>query len=711
MARVCDPATELTTLASSSSFAFGGSYAATGNVADAYNNVGGWVETAAGASGTLASAVAQWVPSGPLTVDAHLHVLCDFAATIVSGSLTGNLGVIWVTAYTTWPPGGPGDAVNLGSPFIVLATDTALTGSIDEVITVPAGTYDRIEVAFALSTDDTSAAIDWEITNFDAYLCDVDGGGDPPTITSTLEFTRNNTRVGSAWRAEGVLTVTGGTLNNPTITVVDRTYELGDPITSGFFTLPAEGGSDVISPVLPAGSYPIYMTGVSLLPKLGAHLEVTIESDEVVTPVSLIDDTINILNGDDEIVGTGLQLYLVDDAGDPAWVDITGLGPVDDAGVKTERRSTLQGPYLRYEGGSLTFRIDDDLEQWDPLNPLSRWWVDGATLLRPGLRARVIVTPDVGADPVLIWSGRVSYWPEVHSPFASSVTVTCVDGVDRFRAASNPALQVAVGADEGIPDRLERILDSIGIVDFDIDPTIVHTCHETTLEGNVWDELTRTAESDGGLLWLKADGQVAYRPRTWLLDRPVALTLSDQGEPGTLEYADPQTTSDTRALYNTVKIQRAAGGREQAAVADTTDALSDEGIRASARTDSVLANDRQVMDVALWVVGAYRTAGYRIAEVDVPLREDMGIDQWVAVLEADIGDRVEVRQTTPQGRPITSTGIIAGVSWLIRPGRKEWRPTFTLVAAPPAWPDFIADNDTTDLEGAGVLDTDTVGWG
>lgn len=406
-------------------------------------------------------------------------------------------------------------------------------------------------------------------------------------------------------------------------------------------------------------------------------------------------------------VGTGVELLLVDGDGNRVWTDISLLG-LRAGTVTTARTSNVQGPYVRQNTGTASFTLDNDLGQWDPENPASPWRdALGRTLLRPGLPCRIWVQHPDAATGTIVWSGRVSDWPTSYdSDIWSSVDVTCTDAIDRLRAAARPALQVPTADGELPAARIQRVLDNVGYAARALDSPGRAPLQGTTLALNAWEEILLTADSDGGWPWIDPLGQVRYLDRRWFIDAPVALTLSTAGEDGTLEPAKPiESTNDTDRLFDQFKLA-AAGGIEQAATADDANPDDELGLRSYSRSDLIAARNRDVMDLALFLIGVHRTSAFRWKTVSVQLdRYAMTPEQWDDVLAVDFGSIIRIRHATVDRRVIERDHFVTGVRWpVIDPGHDRWLVTFDLVATPPSRTSVLYDDPES------LFDYVTYGW-
>jgi hypothetical protein len=167
-------------------------------------------------------------------------------------------------------------------------------------------------------------------------------------------------------------------------------------------------------------------------------------------------------------------------------------------------------------------------------------------------------------------------------------------------------------------------------------------------------------------------------------------------------FTDQASTNDTTQQFNVIKLA-SAGSIEQAAVADDADLTDFYGVRTYDRSDLILVNGRQTMDLALWTLGMTRTAGFRFSRIQVDLFDQTPLDAWNAVLAIDLAAKVRVKLKTPDGRSLAIDHLVSGITWTINDFESIYRCVLDLVAAPPDYPlmefDGTGDDAELDMEG------------
>ena len=103
------------------------------------------------------------------------------------------------------------------------------------------------------------------------------------------------------------------------------------------------------------------------------------------------------------------------------------------------------------------------------------------------------------------------------------------------------------------------------------------------------------------------------------------------------------------------------------------------------------------MALASQIVGQFAgLSAWHVSLVELSLDEHAAT--WSEALARDIGDRIEVRQVTPDGRTITAQGIIASVSWTWSPAVARYRVTWGLFPIPVDYVPFILDASLLDVD-------------
>jgi hypothetical protein len=302
------------------------------------------------------------------------------------------------------------------------------------------------------------------------------------------------------------------------------------------------------------------------------------------------------------------------------------------------------------------------------------------------LRIRAAITfPDATMAAWPIFVGRIDDWDDTYPNVgaASTVTVTASDVFEQL-AAFDGFEQTPRGAGELAGVRIQRILDNAGHTgDRNID-TGTTTMQATTLAGNALTELKLTADSEGGALWVEADGTVTFAGRYGRIENPKSsspqVTLDDSGTSGII-YSAP-TFSSSRNQQRTMAAYARKGGTSQIAVDQVARAVS--GDRQLRRTDLLNDTDPSVLSLAQRDVALRSTVERRVdgATVEPFVQTDAATVttalRWLASLNLWHQARV-IRRPTP-ALTIDRYVHVTGVSFEIVPAF-TWRATLQFQSA------------------------------
>jgi len=371
------------------------------------------------------------------------------------------------------------------------------------------------------------------------------------------------------------------------------------------------------------------------------------------------------------------------------WTDVTD----DVVGPVRCQRGSQQGsvPTLRYDGGSISFELDNQDGRYDPANTSGPFYPQ----LKPGVAVRLRVESDNWIyGPWTVFTGVVSSWQPRYpaGDLISTVEIAGEDNVALFARADLPALDTAVGAGESATDRLDRIADRIGWPaakrHYETSSGSIATMQATTMAQPAWTEMLLTADSDCGFVWFDQVGTLRY---TGPAQIPAGVFIEfDMDSPSSMAYYDEfEPRFDLEEVFNAANIAR-VGGHTVSAVDET--GVAESGLRAYTRTDLICETDDQCDRVAQWVVFWRGRARYRIGSITCRGTRDL-----LFLLNLDMGKRLKVVQHTPDGRDVTVEGLSRGLEWTIHPAVGEWELRIAMQSVRPAILDaFILDSSLLD---------------
>ena len=399
----------------------------------------------------------------------------------------------------------------------------------------------------------------------------------------------------------------------------------------------------------------------------------------------------------DDVTDGKLDTGTLGDTFGKVWTDVTEYVRTED-GISLNRGATRQaGPYLTFEAGRLTLKLDNRSGDFDPLNLSGPFVSAGVSQLLPGLPISVEAT--YKGTMFQLFSGYVDTWNVTYPGQANTdsvVDVAATDPTGVLVAANTAKLDVAEGAGDTIADRLNRLLDRVrwSAEDRDIDDSGTASLAGTTFDAATWPEMQSTATSVNGYLWLSVRGTVVFREKS-SFPRTHDFMV---GDGGMMPVVALELANDWEQVYNVVRLNR-PDGNEQTVVDE--DSAAKFGFRTFQRTDLVVDSDVQVADSAGYVLSQFRDQQLRLEGVSLEPDNTYSDDAWSTLLGMDILNRLSASVTTTDGRSIERDALVRGIALDIQPFRWNWQ--VSTMAAPDALGTFTLDDAAL-----GLLDTGTL---
>lgn len=388
---------------------------------------------------------------------------------------------------------------------------------------------------------------------------------------------------------------------------------------------------------------------------------------------------------------------------DELWVDISQWV----RSVKVDR--SFSRGLQAWQAGTATLVLDNRDARFSPTNLAGPYVTAGVTGIRPLRPVRIRAT--YAGLTYHLFRGFASDWLESWPDGVDSkVTVPCVD--QWALLAGDPALAVApVGAGETFGARVHRVLDAVGHTGARAVDTGQVTMAATDLSSVPSDELTKVGESEGGAVYVEADGTVTAERQYALLENArsvtVQATFGDGGGPE-LPCADITWSTSADLLRNEVQYAR-SGGTTQIAVDTASVALYGGVKRRESRSDLVCETDAQALQLAQWFLARYKDPEQRFTGVEIRPRNLAYVSRlFPQVLGRRVRDLIRVVRYPPAGSTITRDCHIAGIHHDIDT-EDQWITRWDLWSAT-AYQAFATSRWDVGLWGSGTGDTAAAKW-
>lgn len=331
-----------------------------------------------------------------------------------------------------------------------------------------------------------------------------------------------------------------------------------------------------------------------------------------------------------------------------------------------------------WDSGSASMVLSNRDRRFSPDNLSGPYVVGGLTGIRPWRPARLRATYanttyDLYAGYAVAYQGA---WAGGHAD--ATVAVSCADEMARL-AKFDGLEQAPVGAGEATGVRIHRILTNTGYTGARNIAVGRNTVQATTLASNAVTELKLVADSEGGGLFVDADGSIVFEDQYALIEQTRSNTIQatfGDGSGSELECSDVATddyNGDT--VVNIVSYAR-AGGTAQTVTDETSRAL-DGGQRAT-RTDLLCETDDQVLILATFDLARFKDPEQRIVQIKIRPQADPA-RLWPQVLGRRVRDLIRVVVRPIGGATVTRDCHIAGIHH--DTDGASWTTTFDLTSA------------------------------
>lgn len=199
---------------------------------------------------------------------------------------------------------------------------------------------------------------------------------------------------------------------------------------------------------------------------------------------------------------------------------------------------------------------------------------------------------------------------------------------------------------------------------------------QTVTNANALQYLNDITNSEYGMLFVNAYGQVQFNNRNFFYGTFAQTTFSD--EPDYMHYTDYQLEYDDQYVYNDIRMQRVDGTLKTAS--DATSQV--DYFKRTLQDDRLLLTDDSIVqDRANYLLGRYKEPHYCCRNLAME-RDETGEQQlWMAALE--IGQRFIVERHPQGGAVISNEYIIQGIEHEIGTRGRDWTTTYKLSLADP----------------------------
>jgi len=216
---------------------------------------------------------------------------------------------------------------------------------------------------------------------------------------------------------------------------------------------------------------------------------------------------------------------------------------------------------------------------------------------------------------------------------------------------------------------------------------------------NIRDAVYSAVSTEGGIVYVAGDGTITTEDRNAEYSTLTStVTFGDNGTTDIPYQDDVEYRTDPQYLYNEAVVSRTGG-----LTVTVVDSTSQGKYLVSSFSKTLdVDNDREVADLANWIVFRYKDPQTRLAQIIINAHEKDAA--WPVVLGAVIGQRVTVKRRAFSGAVVNFDYFIEHIDHDVDGAARTWVTTFSLSpAVPTAKQPFLLDNATYGKLNTGIL--------
>ena len=331
------------------------------------------------------------------------------------------------------------------------------------------------------------------------------------------------------------------------------------------------------------------------------------------------------------------------------YLDGTLLG--DDVSPYIQQLSITRGrtdPLSNFNAGTCTIVLNNNDRRFDPINQASPYY--DATAGRSGVTPRRKVTITSGGLPLFV--GRITDI-DIDYDFTNS-TVTFAVADDFVLLANANVASALTPALELSGTRVSYLLDLPEIAYSATTRSIAAGtsalgAYQIDANTNALSYLQKIAESEQGLCFIAANGNLTFTDRLSAAFATIAATFSDTGTD--IPYQTLAVLYGQEQLYNRVQATVVSGTVQTASDATSQ---TEFGVSTFAIDNLLLASDAEALTLATSLVNTYSEPIYRFDDLTVSV-SSLSAPNRAIVIGLEIGDVVAITRTYNTGTPASTT--------------------------------------------------------
>lgn len=343
------------------------------------------------------------------------------------------------------------------------------------------------------------------------------------------------------------------------------------------------------------------------------------------------------------------------------WTDVTASDVIGVHFMRGRQRADMSIAPL---AATIDFDNRSGFYDSDYLGGSSPWVVSGASILRAGLRCRLVATWS-SVDYVLFTG--VLETPDLDAGFAGTASMTFVDDLAAIAKVEMPILPNYQHALETTATRVGRLLTACGFTGTrSLNGTIQM---QSTTEGmNAMALIQQCVDVQAGAFYISRTGVATLLDLSHKFSRPTALLFDDSRTvANSIEYDAIKTTSGALQVINQCVVTR---GKYKQKVATYNPSVSKWGLHTK-KIEALVDSDVHAQNLAIYYARKDADPTTTVKQIEFSALS-LGT-LFPDFLSMELLDQITVNRTTVDGRTLVMNLVVEGIQQTITP--TSWRVT------------------------------------
>jgi hypothetical protein len=322
----------------------------------------------------------------------------------------------------------------------------------------------------------------------------------------------------------------------------------------------------------------------------------------------------------------------------------------------------------KISAGTMTIVLDNRSGNYDPDNLSGTWVSGGVSLLRAGLRARLVAT--WSSTAYIMFDGYLET-PDADVNFDAFSTMIFTDAIASFAKVTIPALNDYYYNGETTTTRMGRLLNYANWPSGSSWRSLTGsvTLQATAQGANMMDMVDQCVQAEGGAFYISRSGVATFLNLQHKFSRPTMLLLDDSPSSTTIEYYNLKTTAGTLQLVNDATVNR---GKLKQKTARYAPSVTKYGQVRKVAVDAPILVDNVASKLALYLARKDGDPKTTVSQVSfTALALDVLYPDFLSI---ELMDQLTVNRVTVDGRSLSMNLVLEGAHHVITP--ENWDVTY-----------------------------------